>query len=109
MYEVLNYLCSESLAFMNWNMELRPTYPNSTAPALYGLHLRGEAALLLVTVDIGSHGRAVMLLAIRAASNEGADLSWSYKWRLMVLNASERLNGKWWGRVSAIPRCGISR
>src|SRR5436305_1373752 len=85
------------------------TYPNSPADTLNSLHLRGEAVLLLVTIDIGSYGRGVMLLTIRAAGDERTHLSRPHQWRMVVLHASERLHRKRWCRVSAISRCAISR
>jgi hypothetical protein len=108
LYTVLGYLYRKSLASPGRLRRTR-TYPNSPTTALYRLHLRGEAVLLLVTIDIGSHGRVVMLLTIGAARDERTNLSGPYKWRLMGLHASERLNRKWWRRVSAITSGAIPR
>lgn len=107
LYKVLCYLCSESLASQTFEVRHRRTYPYSATTALYWLHLRGEAVLLRIAIDIRSHGRAVVLLTVRTAIHERAHLSRSYKWGVMALHISERLNREWWVRIPAVTSCGI--
>src|SRR6266516_2879543 len=82
LYKILG-LSLQDVVSTTEGLRPRHTYPNSPANTLNSLHLRGEAVLLLVTIDIGSHGRGVMLLTIRAAGHERTHLSRPHKWRMV--------------------------